>query len=159
MNRLLRAAVRIVQWTFAGFALAGVAQIVVWALDRRPPFEVVSYEPAIAVPGQSVALTLVVRRDARRDCAVTWTRWIYDGRNVRIDLEGQQQMSAASVAQLELRSPGRLTLWVPIPSSAFPGGAELVTDLDYACNPIQHLWPINVVTRVPFEIVARDKLG
>lgn len=159
MNRLLRAAVRTVQWTFAGFALAGVAQIVVWALDRSPPFRLVSTAHAVAVPGQSVVLQMTVRRNVARECSVVWSRWVFDGRGVRIDLEGQQQMGATGIAELEKRNAGRLTISVPIPSSAFPGPAELVYDLDYVCNPLHRWWPINVVMRVPFEIVDRAKTG
>jgi hypothetical protein len=159
MSRLLHAAIRTAQWTFAAMAVAGCVQIAVWALDRRPPFHLVSVQPALAIPGQSVVLTMVVRRNVERECSVTWSRWVFDGRNVRIDLEGQQQMGAAGISDIEVRNAGRLTISVPIPSSAFPGGAELVYDLDYVCNPLQRWWPINVVARVPFEIANRDKIG
>lgn len=153
------AVVRTVQWTFAGLAALGVAQIAAWALDRTPSFQLVHVFPAIAVPGQSVVLTMEVRRDVARHCSVSFNRWIYDGKNVRIDLEGRQQMSAAAIENLDARAPRLLTVSVPIPTSAFPGEAELVSDLDYVCNPLQVWWPINVVMRAPFEIVSRDKLG
>jgi hypothetical protein len=159
MTGLLRAALRTAQWTFAALALLGVVQIAVWALDRRPPFVLLDVAPAVAVPGESVVITMAVRRDVSRHCAATFTRWVFDGKNVRIDLEGQQTMSAAGVANIEARAPGRLTVRVPIPISAFPGLAELVTDIDYVCNPLQKWWPINVISRAPFEIVDRDRIG
>jgi len=153
---LVRAAVRTAQWTFAVAFAGGMAQMLVWALDRTPPFELISIEPAVATPGESAVLIMHVRRDAGRDCSAILTRWVIDGKGVKIDLEGQQRISAEAIRDLERRTPGLLITSVPVPLSAFAGDALLVSDLEYVCNPVQRWWwPIGVTTKAPFTIAAR----
>ena len=156
MSGLLRALVRTAQWAFAALAALGMAQMLVWAADRKPPFELLSVEPAVATPGESVVLVFRVRRNVERDCAAILTRWVIDGKGVKIDLEGQQRISASAIRELEQRTPGMLITSVPVPLSAFPGDAMLVSDLEYICNPVQKWWwPINVTTIAPFKIGPR----
>lgn len=156
MSGLLRALVRTAQWSFAALAALGIAQMLVWAADREPPFEVVGVDPALATPGESVVLVFHVRRSVERECSAILTRWVIDGKGVKIDLEGQQRISADAIRELERRTPGLLITSVPVPLSAFPGDAMLISDLEYICNPVQKWWwPISITTQAPFTIGPR----
>ena len=116
----------------------------------------VGVDPALATPGESVVLVFHVRRSVERDCSAILTRWVIDGKGVKIDLEGQQRISADAIRELEERTPGLLITAVPVPLIAFPGDAMLVSDLEYVCNPVQKWWwPINVTTIAPFKIGPR----
>lgn len=132
--------------------IAFVIELVIWGIDRNPPFEILSVEPAMAAPGQAVRLTAKVRRDVERNCNVQYTRHLYDGANFRHDLEGVQRMNAAGLRALDARTPGMLQLTVRVPTNAAPGSASLVTTLDYECNPLHAMWPIHVVSEMRFTI-------
>ena len=157
MNRLLHAAIRTVQWAFAALGRGSAARR--WRCGRSTAARrssLISIEPAVATPGESAVLIMHVRRDAGRDCSAILTRWVIDGKGVKIDLEGQQRISAAAIRDLERRTPGLLITSVPVPLSAFAGDALLVSDLEYVCNPVQRWWrPIGVTTKAPFTIAAR----
>jgi hypothetical protein len=133
--------------------IAFAVEITIWALDRRAPFEILSVEPAMAAPGQSITLSARVRRDIERDCSVTYTRHIYDGANFRHDLEGAQRMNVEAIRAMDARTPNMLHVALHVPVNAAPGGAALVTTLDYECNPLHAAWPIHVVSEMQFTIL------
>lgn len=147
-----RLASRLVWLPLVVLALA-IAQIYAWATDRKPPFKVVSVDPAIGSPGKPVLLVVHVWRDARRRCRANFTRHLYDHDGYRHDLEGLQRASPEMIADLERRTPGLMLLAVNVPDSIEPGRVELVTDLAYECNPLHAIWPIEVESRVAFEVV------
>lgn len=144
------------RWIIApSLALASFAGVaVLWALDREPPFTVLDVIPATAQAGTTVNLQIAVLRDVRRTCDATFTRSVYDGAGYRFDLEGLQQANAAAIRRVEKDTPGVLRLAVPVPSAARSGVGALVTSLEYTCNPLHRLWPIRMVTVIPFQIEA-----
>ncbi len=125
-----------------------------WATDRAPPFAVIDVAPAVAHAGGTVNLRVDVRRDVRRTCDATFTRAVYDGAGYRFDLEGMQTANAAAIRRIEQLTPGAMRLSVPVPLAAMPGAGALVTSLEYTCNPLHQVWPIRVVTVIPFQIEA-----
>jgi hypothetical protein len=136
------------------FVLVAFAiELAIWAVDRAPPFEILSVDPAMAAPGQQVQLTARVRRDVDRYCSVTYTRHIYDGANFRHDLEGAQRMNVEAIRAMDARAPGMLHVALRVPADAVPGSAALVTTLDYECNPLHAAWPIHVVSEMQFTIL------
>jgi hypothetical protein len=133
--------------------IAFAVELTVWALDRDPPFEILSVEPAMVLPGNAVQLTATVRRDLDRNCSVTYTRHLYDGANYRHDLEGSQSLSGEAIRAMNIRSPNMLHVALRVPDNAAAGTAALVTALDYECNPLHSAWPIHVVTEMQFTIL------
>lgn len=129
-----------------------VAQLAIWTVDRRAPFEVLEVHPAAAAPGGYVSIVAKVRRDAGRKCGATYARYVYDGGGFRHDMEGVQRMNADAIVRMEKRTPGMLYLTMRVPESATPGRAVISTVLDYECNPVHSLWPIHVVAEFPFTI-------
>lgn len=69
-----------------------------------------------------------------------------------MDLEGLQAASADQIASIEARNPGRLAIVIELPLWITPGTAQLVTHLQYRCNPLHIVWPINVTTTIPFNV-------
>lgn len=125
---------------------------VVWAFDRSPPFEVLSREPSSAKPGGHLMLVAEVRRDVKRGCSAFFTRHLYTPAGYRYDLEGLQFASASQIEDIEDRQPGRLALIIELPASITAGTAHLVTNLQYRCNPLHMLWPINITTDISFTV-------
>jgi hypothetical protein len=143
--------VRMMAAIISGLIIA--AGIAAWALDRHPPFDVLSSNPASVRRGEAVMLTAQTRRDVHRHCSATFARYLYLSNGHRIDLEGDQSISADQIEDLERRAPGRLLVVAVVPSWAPPGPAMLVTNLQYTCNPLHRLWPIPVTTTIPFEVL------
>jgi hypothetical protein len=129
----------------------GVAAIVL-ALDRRVPFSVVSVEPAYARPGQIVVIRATVHRDTKRECSAEFTRYVFDAARTRWYLDSGQA-SPALIETLEERSPGHLAVAFRVPEDAAPGGGTLETVLDYRCNKVHYLWPVQVTTALPFTVL------
>lgn len=125
---------------------------IAWAFDRDPPFEVVSVEPAVGRPGGSVLLLATVKRDIKRGCSVKYTRHLWTPAGYRMDLEGLQEASADQIARMETRNPERLAVVIELPAWITPGTAQLVTHLNYRCNPLHILWPISVTTTLAFNV-------
>ena len=142
-------------WLPILIALAGCVQIAVWWADSAPPFAVLGLERLERVqPGHTVRISAYVLRDVKRGCAATMRRSVFDSGGYRYDIGGEIYFSAASIEAMEQRSPGRLTVAFDVPGGVLPGPAVLQSQLEYACNPLQVLWPIEVVTDLPFEVVA-----
>lgn len=123
-----------------------------WAFDRTPPFEILSHQPASGKPGGQLVVVADVRRDLSRGCSAYFTRHLYSPAGYRYDLEGLQFASAEQVRDIEARQPGRLALAIELPMSLSAGTAHLVTNLQYRCNPLHAVWPINVTTDIPFTV-------
>jgi hypothetical protein len=130
-----------------------VVGLVSWITDRAPPFEILEVEPVVAVAGQPVKLRAKVRRDLHRHCDVSFNRQLYLPGGYRALVDGQQEMSAAQLSEMDFRASGALLVVIDVPPWAPPGRAELVTNLRYFCNP-WHRWisPISVTATMPFEV-------
>lgn len=131
-----------------------VVFLVTWAFDRRAPFRVVGYDPIVAKRGESAAIRADVRRDMRRDCSVSFTRFLYDSKGVRFDIGDVREMSAATIRELNSRSPNELKFAVQMPPKMAAGEAELVTELKYVCNPLHVAWPIVLLMKNKIEVLA-----
>ena len=121
-------------------------------LDRSPPFAILEVEPASARPGEIIKLHMRVMRDLKRDCSAEFTRYVFDSSAMRYYLD-RGQASSDFIHNLEKRSPGQLHIAITVPEDVEPGPAELETVLDYRCNKMHRLWPIEVTTRAPFTVL------
>jgi hypothetical protein len=127
--------------------------LIVWqATDREPPFHVVSVEPAHAHPGEVVVITARVKRDTTRNCSATMSRSIYDSTGARADYP-VTRFSDSMIDMMEKETPGMLRVALLVPMQATSGPARLVSVLDYRCNRVHSLWPIEVTTIMPFEVL------
>jgi hypothetical protein len=133
--------------------IVGLVQIAVWAADRDPPFEILSSTPAQVRAGSSALLTGKTRRDLNRHCNAQFQRSLVTKDGYRLDLEGTQYASAERIAEFEATSPGEIRVVVDVPAWLQPGRAEVVTWLQYQCNPLHRWWPIHVTTRLPLEVI------
>ena len=130
---------------------------VYWAQDRKPPFELVSFEPVVVVAGESLALHAKVRRDVERNCATRFSRYTINSNNQKSNESVMTYMNADSVADMNrIMGDGVLNLQYPISDDMPAGQAIFITSLDYMCNPLQAVWPIQVVMKVPFTVLPRN---
>lgn len=128
-------------------------QIAVWALDRTPPFAMLSYYAPPTQRGTVLHLTGEVMRDVERGCGVIFSRHLIDAQGYRIDLTTSQRMSAAALTDMDRVMPQKLFLAVHIPAYTSPGRARLATVLQYECNPLHRIWPIPVEMTIDFEVL------
>ena len=124
-----------------------------WALDRAPPFRQLAPATYTAVrPGGTTVIVLPsVERDLDRDCNVHWSQHLYDGAGTRHNLAGGYQTANGLIEQAQ-RMGATLRMAVPISAAAAPGQALWVSQLEYRCNPMHVLAPIEVQLSVSFEI-------
>ena len=127
--------------------------VVAWfAMDREPPFAVLSVEPAAAKIGETVMIKAKVRRDVSRHCAADFTRYVFDVNDVRFFID-DGRASSDMIDRMEKRTPGELKVAFVVPNVANPGPATLETVLHYQCNRIHKIWPIEVTTTMPFTVL------
>jgi hypothetical protein len=124
----------------------------VFALDREPPFALLSAPNVSVRPGEWLKLTADVRRDADRGCEAVFSRYIFGEGGIRYDL-GTSHASAQMISAMEMRDPGKLRVAVPVPSTIAPGPAWLEIVLSYRCNKVHSLVPIVVTVDIPFTVV------
>lgn len=132
--------------------LAALCLVGYYAMDRDPPFAVLSVTPSEAMPGQYVTIEAKVRRDTWRRCDAEFSRYLYDSSGARFDL-GHSIASAEMIGKMDAASPGVLRVSVLLPASMAPGPANLETVLDYFCNKVHRAWPITVTTDLPFLVL------
>jgi hypothetical protein len=139
---------------FAWLLIAAVAGVLLfWAFDRSPPFELKDYTVFNGRRGETLLVSATVHRAVDRSCSVTFSRYLFDAKGVRTDLSGIQYMTASALEQMNRVNPDRLLLNVKVPDSVQPGPAKLVTSLEYVCNPIQRLWPIDVLLEMNLVVL------
>jgi hypothetical protein len=139
-------------WVPRTMILIAVAIVLFEASDRKPPFQVLSVEPASARPGDTVVITSRVWRDSSRNCSAHRSRSMFDAAMVRYDYP-KAIFSDAAIDRVERGTPGVLRVAVAIPLSAEPGPASVVSVTQYRCNRVHSLWPIDVTTVMPFTIL------
>ena len=137
------------------WAVIGACALVAlyWALDRTPPFVMTDYTVLNATRGETAYVNAKVERDTGRDCTVTFVRYLMDANKARHDIGGTQYMTAAALQQMERDMPDSLRLAVRIPADVPVGPAALVTALEYRCNPIHALYPIDVLLEIRLEVL------
>lgn len=123
-----------------------------YAMDRRVPFKVESFEPAAAARGDNIVLRAAVWRDVGRPCAADFYRYVFDAAGTRFDL-GAAAATAEMIHDMERRTPGRLSASIVVPPTAAVGEARFVTVLKYRCNKVHTLWPVEVTIAAPFTVL------
>ncbi len=123
-----------------------------YAMDRRVPFKVETYEPAAGERGSPVVLRASVWRDVDRPCSAYFSRYVFDAAGTRFDL-GDAAATAEMIRDMDRRHPGRLSASIVIPPTAAIGEARLVTTLKYRCNKVHSLWPVEVTIAAPFTVL------
>lgn len=135
-------------------ALAGLIQAAVWALDNQPPTRMLGAEVPPVFAGDTVIVTEKVERDKDRPCGARHTRILFDSIGTPFDIQGgAQTTNAAAREKRAALSPGKLTFTVKVPPEAASGPATIVTTMQYTCNPLHQLFPIEAVTIVNLEIL------
>lgn len=140
------------RWLPAVIIVIGAGQTIAWAINRTPPFTVLEgriIPPAI--PGGVLRIDGVVKRDLSRDCDLEVTQWVEESAGYRHYLN-PVAMRAESIRKLEEISPGRTQYAAAIPPTVKPGPAVYHAESRYTCNPVHLLWPISIITRIPFNV-------
>ena len=146
-NILLR-----LMWVPRVMLLVAFLLIVYQAADRKPPFEILNVEPASARAGETITITARVWRDTERDCSASMTRSIFDSTMARSDY-AVTYFSDQVIDKMERKTPGVLRVSLVLPANASSGPANLVSVLHYRCNRVHAVWPIEVTTNMPFEVL------
>jgi hypothetical protein len=138
--------------TTACFSLFIVAPITAMLTDNTPPFEFDAANSYIIPQRTAAGRQITVHwkiKDLRRICPGAVSRTIVDadsGARTTYD----PQPAAASVDTMD----EFLDKTFMLPSHLSPGKKIYRATIDYRCNPLQHFWPLHVVTPdLPFEVV------
>ena len=124
------------------------------ALDREPPFKLLSYWTNQPKPGGALVVRAKVQRDLDRECSVTFSRYLFDRFGSRHEASGPQLMTAQGLRDMDALAPGELNVQVPVPVYFPPGPARLTTVLEYHCNALQDVVrPIGVELNMVFEVL------
>ena len=131
-----------------------------YAMDREPPFYMLSVEPAEAKAGELLKIRMKVARDVTKECDAQISRFMIDATGEEIHI-GNINRSAESFRLLELRTPGEWITTLRVPSYMPPGPSLFRADNQYVCNKTQKLligkfawlWPIKSTTEVPFTVL------
>lgn len=141
-----------IPWLFLALV---VGQFALWALDREPPFALISATSNTPNPGGVLEIEAKVRRDLDRECSVEFSRYLFDSAGFRHESFGPQKMSPKALREMDAHAPGQLNVRLRVPYEFPPGKGVASTVLEYRCNPLQDvLRPINVEMNIPFEVVA-----
>lgn len=139
-------------WLPSVVLLAAAVLVLVQAADRKEPFQILSVEPASARPGDMVTIRASVWRDGARNCSAVMSRSVFDAQHVRWDYP-IARFSDSMIDSMEAAAPGELRVSVVVPPTASPGLAQLVSVLEYRCNRVHAVWPIEVTTTMPFTVL------
>lgn len=124
-------------WLVAG-GLIWVGILALLVLGRDPPTEFFDQRSVPSgAPGQTVTVTVPVKRNLDRLCSVDSSRTFFDSNHAADTLSTNQHISAEGLALREKANPGKLVFNVPIPLTASPGMAKVITENQYFCpfNP------------------------
>ncbi|MDO9277120.1 MAG: hypothetical protein Q7U05_00975 [Polaromonas sp.] len=142
----------------ASMVCVAVGQVVVWAMDRTPPFVVNSYTSSPTHRGETAKIKVTVKRDLTRMCSVTYSRMFLDAKGVAWDLtEGVRLMTAKSLDELDKRNPDMLAIKIKVPDQAAVGKGSVMTVLEYVCNPVHQLYPIPMVMVTDVDVLPKKE--
>jgi hypothetical protein len=139
-------------WLARTVILLSLLIVIGYAMDRRVPFRVDATDYAEGQRGSHVVLKADVWRDVSRHCSAEFARYVFDAAGARFDL-GNSIATDAMIRDMERRQPGRLVVAIDIPEAAAVGPARMVTTLQYRCNKVHSLWPIETTTEIPFTVL------
>lgn len=133
--------------------LCGIAVVTYYAMDRLPPLRLLSYEPGLeAKAGSYLKVSAKVWRDISRNCDLQLERFIFaDSGRARYEV-ASYTVPDSVIYSTEVSTPGELHYVMYVPEFAEPGPALIHTVLEYRCNKVHNVWPIVVVTEIPFTI-------
>ncbi len=141
------------RWLWRLILAVCLVQLGVWALDRDPPFELISATTNTPRPGGVLVVEAVVRRDLERDCSVTFSRYLFDSAGFRHESFGPQLMTPYALRAMDAMAPGKLNVRLRVPYEFPVGKGTMTTVLEYRCNPLQDvLRPISVEMAIPFVV-------
>jgi len=136
------------------FLVGLTIQLAVWALDREPPFVMLSYTATPVQPGGVLHIDGIVRRDLGRRCGMVGSRYILDSGGIRYDMGGPGMMSASALDRMNAAAPNELHQAYLIPAYIRPGPATMTTTMAYSCNILHDLIrPIPVDVVIAFEVL------
>ena len=143
------------RYILVSWAIIAAAALVAgyWALDRTPPFILSSYTVFNARAGDTAFINAVVSRNVGRNCNVTFTRYLIDAQRIRHDIGGTQYMTSAALHQMERDTPDSLRLAIKLPADTPVGTANLITALEYRCNPVHGWFPMDVLLEMKIEVL------
>lgn len=131
-----------------------VAQVSVWMLDTRKPFELLSYTVNQVKAGGLLRVDGKVRRDLDRECSLRGARYIMDSQGARYDFGSSIVMTAEALRIMDKLSAGEIHQVHQLPAYIAPGPASMITTMQYVCNPLHELFrPIAVDMRIDFEVL------
>lgn len=127
--------------------IAGAA-LVYWATDKAPPV-IYRGNPVVEVLDSDV-IRLQFDVERVRACDSRWSRWISDQDGFKWYLE-DREASSEMIRALELDTPGRVRLVLPLPRGARRGQMAYNLRMRYTCDPLG-LFTIPVTYSVPFYV-------
>lgn len=149
VNRFTGLSVLIAVFTWGFMAAMAFA----WAFDDKPPFKMLDYTITSAPQGGTMLVFANVKRDLTRHCDATYSRRMVDSRKVIFTLEPDTTMSASAIGGMDLDDPDKLRFAVRVPYGVAPGPVEILTPLQYVCNPWHALRPITTTVRMRGEVL------
>jgi hypothetical protein len=143
-----------IRWMWLARTVIVLSLLIVigYAADRRIPFRMLGSDYAEGHRGGTVVLRSHVWRDMGRTCSAEFARYVFDSAGSRFDL-GSSIATDAMIRGMESKSPGRLIVAIEIPLQAAPGPARMLTSLQYRCNKVHAIWPIEATTELPFTVL------
>ena len=138
----------------AAFCVIFGLVMILWAFDRTPPFELISYTVMPVKAGQTTIVRAKVNRSVERRCEVKYSRMFFDSKGTHYALtDSVQFMNAMAVEAYNEISPNELKFTVVIPHAASQGTGVIMTPLNYECNPIHQFFPIEMVLNMNVEVL------
>mgnify|MGYP003510480865 CR=1 FL=1 len=157
VNEIMTRATQLLErmmWFWIILLIVSVGQVIWWAMDRSPPFRVLSHQVNSPHAGGVLTVRAKVQRDLERDCSVTFSHYLLDRNGARHENTGQQVMTAQAIRNMDAMAPGELNVQMLVPANFPPGPGSMTTVLEYRCNPLQYVArPIPVEMNIPFEVL------
>ena len=142
------------RWIAQTTIFIGLIMVGWMAMDREPPFVVMSVEPAAAKPGDWITIKGHVKRDLSRHCSASWSRYVFDSGGKHFVLESGVTVTDQLIRDFDRIAPGQINLSFRVPQTAAVDEARVESILEYRCNRTHLLWPIEVTAIYPFEVLG-----
>ena len=123
------------------------------SMDNTAPFVLRGYTVFNAPAGQVAFINGNTSRDLKRDCSVSFSRFLMDSQRIRHEIASDSHMTAEALRAMDREMGGALRLSIRIPPDAATGPAKLMTVLRYRCNAVQEFFPINVLLEMQMEVL------
>jgi hypothetical protein len=123
----------------------------IW-FDDEAPLTYNSSQFIAGGPGQPANIVFNVTRS--RFCDGRVYRWLEDSTGNRYYLP-TVYLDSEQLAELERKSPGKITVTVDIPHNFAEGVGKYVAQTEYMCNPLQKYFPIKT-TGTAYILVTED---